>query len=52
MVLRSGLVAAFVLWTMVQIAPDYHASALLDDGAIVRLITDLAFVLMPWRLTE
>jgi hypothetical protein len=51
-VLRSGLVTAFVLWAVVQLAPSFRAAALLNDGAIVLFVADLAFVLMPWRLTE
>jgi hypothetical protein len=52
LVLRSGLVTAFVLWAVVQLAPSFRGAALLNDGAIVLFIADLAFVLMPWRLTE
>jgi hypothetical protein len=52
LVLRSGLVTAFVLWAAVQLAPSFRGAALLNDGAIVLFIADLAFVLMPWRLTE
>jgi hypothetical protein len=52
LVLRSGLVTAFVLWALVQLAPGFRGAALLNDAAIVLLIADLAFVLMPWRLVE
>jgi hypothetical protein len=52
LVLRSGLVTAFVLWAVVQLGPSLRAAALLNDGAIVLFVADLAFVLMPWRLTE
>jgi hypothetical protein len=52
LVLRSGLVTAFVLWGVVQLAPSFRGAALLNDGAIVLFVADLAFVLMPWRLTE
>lgn len=52
LILRSGLVAAFVLWATVQIAPNFRGAALLNDAAIVLFIADLAFVLMPWRLVE
>jgi hypothetical protein len=52
LILRSGLVAAFLLWAIVQIAPSFRGAALLNDGAIVLFIADLAFVLMPWRLAE
>jgi hypothetical protein len=52
LVLRSGLVTAFVLWAVVQLAPSFRGAALLNDGAIVLFVADLAFVLMPWRLTE
>jgi hypothetical protein len=52
LVLRSGLVTAFVLWGVVQLAPNIRGAALLNDGAIVLFVADLAFVLMPWRLTE
>jgi hypothetical protein len=52
LILRSGLVAAFLLWAIVQVAPSFHGAALLNDGAIVLFIADLAFVLMPWRLAE
>jgi hypothetical protein len=52
LLLRSGLVTAFVLWALVQLAPTFRGAALLNDAAIVLLIADLAFVLMPWRLTD
>lgn len=52
LVLRSGLVTAFVLWAVVQLEPSIRGAALLNDGAIVLFVADLAFVLMPWRLTE
>jgi hypothetical protein len=52
LILRSGLVTAFVLWAMVQLAPSFRGAALLNDGAIVLFIADLAFVLAPWRLSE
>ncbi len=52
LVLRCGLVTAFVLWAIVQLAPAFHDAALLNDGAIILFIADLAFVLVPWRLTE
>ncbi len=32
LVLRSGLVTAFVLWAVVQLAPSFRAAALLNDG--------------------
>lgn len=46
LVLRSGLVTAFVLWAVVQLAPSFRGAALLNGGAIVLFIGDLAFVLM------
>lgn len=52
LVLRSGLVTAFGLWAVVQLAPSFRAAALLNDGAIVLFVADSAFVLMPWRLSE
>ena len=52
LVLRSGLVTAFVLWAVVQLAPSIRGAALLNDGAIVLFVADLAFVLMPWRLAD
>jgi hypothetical protein len=52
LVLRSGLVTAFVLWAVVQLAPSFRGAALLNDGAIVLFVADLAFVLMPWRPNE
>jgi hypothetical protein len=51
LVLRSGLVTAFVLWAVVQLAPSFRGAALLNDGAIALFIANLAFVLMPWRLS-
>jgi hypothetical protein len=36
----------------VQLAPDFRAAPLLNDGAIVLFIAELAFVLKPWRLAE
>jgi hypothetical protein len=51
LVLRSGLVTALVLWAAVQLAPNFRGAALLNNGAIVLFVADLAFVLMPRRLT-
>jgi hypothetical protein len=51
LVLRSGLVTALVLWAVVQLAPNFRGAALLNNGAIVLFVADLAFVLMPRRLT-
>jgi hypothetical protein len=52
LILRSGLVTAFVLWAIVQLFPTSPAAALLNDAAIVLFIADLALVLAPWRLDE
>jgi hypothetical protein len=51
LVLRSGLVTALVLWAVVQLAPNFRGAALLNNGAIVLFVADLAFVLMLRRLT-
>ena len=51
LILRMGLVAAFVLWAAVQLAPGFRGAALLNDAAIVLFVADLALVLMPWRLS-
>jgi hypothetical protein len=40
-----------VLWALVQLAPNFRGAALPNDGAVVLFVADLAFVLMPWRLS-
>ncbi len=50
LILRLGLVTAFVLWAIVQLFPSARAAAALNDGAIILFIGDLALVLSPWRL--
>jgi hypothetical protein len=39
------------LWAVVQLAPSLRGAARLNDGPMVLFVADLAFVLMPWRLT-
>jgi hypothetical protein len=52
LVLRSGLVTAFVLWAAVQLAPNSSRRRALERRSDRAFIADLAFVLMPWRLAE
>lgn len=49
LVTRSILVSAFALWGIVQIAPGFAGSALLNDITILLFVTDLAFLLSPWN---
>lgn len=48
LVSRSILVSAFALWGIVQLAPGFSATALLNDITILLFVTDLAFLLSPW----
>jgi hypothetical protein len=45
---RSILVSAFALWGLVQIAPAFPASAVLNDVVIVLFVVDLAILVSPW----
>lgn len=45
---RSILVAAFALWGIVQLAPSFSGTALLNDITILLFVSDLAFLLSPW----
>jgi hypothetical protein len=48
LVTRSILVSAFALWGIVQLAPGFSGTALLNDITILLFVTDLAFLLSPW----
>ncbi|HEY8763433.1 MAG TPA: hypothetical protein VIM18_04555, partial [Solirubrobacteraceae bacterium] len=48
LVTRSILVSAFILWGIVQLAPGFSGTALLNDITILLFVTDLAFLLSPW----
>lgn len=48
LVTRSILVSAFALWGIVQLAPSFSGTALLNDITILLFVTDLAFLLSPW----
>jgi hypothetical protein len=48
LVTRSILVGAFVLWAIVQLAPGFSGTALLNDIMILLFVADLAFLLSPW----
>jgi hypothetical protein len=48
LVTRSILVSAFALWGIVQVAPGFSGTALLNDVTILLFVTDLAFLLSPW----
>jgi hypothetical protein len=48
LVTRSILVGAFALWAIVQLAPGFSGTALLNDVTILLFVTDLAFLLSPW----
>jgi hypothetical protein len=48
LVTRSILVSAFALWAIVQLAPDFADTALLNDFVILLFVADLAFLLSPW----
>ncbi|HEY8763383.1 MAG TPA: hypothetical protein VIM18_04270 [Solirubrobacteraceae bacterium] len=48
LVTRSILVSAFILWGIVQLAPGFSGTALLNDITILLFVTDLAFLLSTW----
>ena len=50
LILRCGLVTAFVLWAVAQLFPNAHAAAAINDGAIILFIADLGLGRSPWRL--
>ena len=48
LVTRSILVSAFALWGIVQLAPGFSGSALLNDLTMLLFVVDLAILLSPW----
>jgi hypothetical protein len=48
LVTRSILVSAFAIWGIVQLAPGFAGTALLNDITILLFVTDLAVLLSPW----
>jgi hypothetical protein len=46
---RLILVAAFALWAIVQLAPNFSGAAVINDLAILLFVVDLAIVLSPAR---
>ena len=44
---RLILVAAFILWAVVQLAPTFSGTALLNDVVILLFVADLAILLSP-----
>ena len=48
-VTRLILVTAFVLWAIVELAPNFSGTALLNDLTILLFVTDLAILLSPAR---
>ena len=48
-VTRLILVTAFVLWAIVQLAPNFSGTALLNDLTILLFVADLAILLSPAR---
>ena len=47
---RLILVSAFGLWAIVQLAPSFSGTALLNDIVILLFVADLAILLSPARL--
>ena len=49
LITRSILVTAFALWAVVQLAPNFSQTGLLNDLTILLFVADLAILLSPAR---